>query len=41
MGGLDWNALPIVAEMFGVTDIERFITQLAAIRSSQEKQHGE
>ena len=32
MGGLDWAALPIVAEIFGVTDVEQFTTQLVALR---------
>lgn len=33
MGGmLDWNALPLVAEMFGIEDMETLIAQLAAIR---------
>lgn len=32
MGGLDWQALPIVVEILGITDIETFITQLIAIR---------
>lgn len=41
MGGLNWDALPIVSEMLGITDMEPFITQLAAIRdSSQETSHG-
>jgi hypothetical protein len=29
---LDWQALPILAEMYGVEDIECLIFQLAAIR---------
>lgn len=32
MGGLDWSALPIVAEMLGVTDIETLTSDLIAIR---------
>lgn len=33
MGGkLNWAALPIVAEMLGVIDIEILVTQLSAIR---------
>jgi hypothetical protein len=32
MGGIDWAALPIVVEMLGVTDVERLVRQLAAIR---------
>lgn len=34
MGGLDWQALDVVAEMLGVLDIETLITQLVAIRES-------
>lgn len=32
MGGIDWNALPLVAEMLGVVDVERLIADLMAIR---------
>lgn len=32
MGGLDWAALPAVAEMLGIDDPETFFVQLAAIR---------
>lgn len=32
MGGLDWAALPVVAEMLGVHDIESFVVTLAAVR---------
>ena len=32
MGGLDWQALPVVAEILGVDDLETFIARLAAIR---------
>lgn len=35
MGGLDWQALPIVAEIHGITDIESFIVQLVTIRDWQ------
>ncbi len=34
MGGLDWNAIDVVAEMLGILDIETLITQLVAIRDS-------
>jgi hypothetical protein len=34
MRGLDWHALPIIAEALGVTDIEMFIEQLITIRES-------
>lgn len=36
MGGeLDWVALPVIAEMLGIEDIEKTIVQLAAIRDWQ------
>jgi len=35
MGGLDWAALPVVAEMLGVSDVERLIRQLVTIRQFQ------
>lgn len=38
MGGLDWQALPIIAEMFGIDDIETFIVQLTTIRDWQRDQ---
>lgn len=34
-GAIDWQALPIVAEILGVEDIEMLITHLIAIRSSK------
>jgi hypothetical protein len=36
MGGLNWSALPIVAEMIGVEDIELLIEQLVIIRNKQK-----
>jgi hypothetical protein len=35
MGGLDWVALPIVAELFGIDDIDALIHQLATLRDHQ------
>lgn len=32
---LDWAALPIVAELFGIDDVETLITQLVALRDHQ------
>lgn len=37
MGGLDWAALPVVAEMLGVNDIEALITDLTVIRDFQNR----
>lgn len=39
MGGLDWQALPLVAELIGVEDIEQLVADLVVIRdhvSAQE-----
>lgn len=36
MRGLDWTALPIVAEVLGVTDVELLIVQLCALRDNPE-----
>lgn len=35
MGGLDWAALPAVADLLGVQDIDTFIGLLVAIRDDQ------
>ena len=35
MGGLDWAALPVVAEVLGVQDIELLLIELIAIREYQ------
>ena len=32
MGGIDWAALPIVAELLGIADIEKLNVQLVALR---------
>lgn len=37
MGGLDWQALPVVVEMLGITDIESLILALAQIRDSKNR----
>lgn len=37
MGGLDWAALPVIAEMLGVTDVEQLINQLLAIREFRSR----
>lgn len=31
-GGLDWNALPILVEIYGVKDVEALIAQLILMR---------
>lgn len=35
MGGIDWTALPAVAELLGIRDLDILIHQLAVIRDSQ------
>ena len=37
MGGIDWAALPVVAEMLGIEDIETLVSQLVAIRDAQRE----
>lgn len=37
MDGIDWNALPVVAEMLGVRDVEMLIARLVAIRGHANK----
>jgi hypothetical protein len=33
MGGqIDWNALPVICELLGVSDIEKLVVQLIVIR---------
>lgn len=34
-GALDWSALPVVAEILGIEDIEMFVHRLAAVRDWQ------
>jgi hypothetical protein len=31
-GAIDWTALPIIAEIYGIDDIELFVAKLDAIR---------
>lgn len=42
MGGtIDWSAIPIIAEMFGVIDVESLIMQVVTIRTWQDEQNKE
>ena len=34
-GAIDWSALPVIAEMLGIDDMEALITRLATIRDWQ------
>jgi hypothetical protein len=37
MGGLDWSALPVVAEVLGISDVEKLIRHLVTIRQFQTR----
>lgn len=36
-GGIDWSALPILAEIHGITDIELLVEQLILIRTHRRE----
>jgi len=38
--GLDWQALPLLVEVHGVTDIETLIAELVAIREFMGERDG-
>lgn len=38
--GLDWQALPLLIELHGITDIDTFIAEMVAIRNFQESLDG-
>ncbi|MBK8916490.1 MAG: hypothetical protein IPM64_18135 [Phycisphaerales bacterium] len=39
MGGeVNWIALPVIAEMFGVVDVECFLARLIALRDHMQRQ---
>jgi hypothetical protein len=38
-GGMEWSAIPIVADVLGIRDVERLIHQLVAIRDRQNREH--
>ena len=40
MQGIDWVALPIVCEMFGIVDPDLLIVELIAIRDHMGRQSG-
>jgi hypothetical protein len=35
LGGLDWNGLPVVAEMLGIEDVDQLVRDLVTIRQYQ------
>lgn len=38
LGGVEWQGIPVVAEMLGIEDVEKLVHQLIAIRDHQAKQ---
>ena len=41
MGGMDWAALPVIAEMLGVKNIDALIMDLTVIRDWQNRSRDE
>lgn len=39
-GAIDWGALPVVADLMGIDDIEDLVTRLATIRDWQATNGG-
>jgi hypothetical protein len=39
-GAIDWHALPVVAEILGITDIDVFLARLLAVRRTTRRIHG-
>lgn len=37
MGGIDWAAMPVVAEILGIQDIENLIIQLLEIKEFKSR----
>jgi hypothetical protein len=40
MGGIEWQALPIICDILGVCDVDNLVYQLIAIRDSMRKKDG-
>jgi hypothetical protein len=40
MGGLDWSALPVIAAMLDVDDVERLVRGLVQLRDWQAESKG-
>lgn len=38
--GLDWQAIPLLADLHGVTDLETLVAELIAIREFMDEQNG-
>ncbi len=36
LGGIDWAGLPLVAEMFGIDDVEQLVRDLVTVREFQK-----
>lgn len=39
-GAIDWHALPVIAEMLGIVELEPFIARLLAVRRTTRRIHG-
>jgi hypothetical protein len=39
-GGLDWQALDLLVEVHGITDVETMLAELMAIRDFMERDRG-
>jgi len=37
MDGIDWAAIPLMVERFGIEDVDVFVTQLVAIRLHNDR----
>lgn len=37
-GQIDWPALPMVADLIGITDLEWLVASLVAIRTHQQRE---
>lgn len=40
MGGIQWDALPIIIELLGIDDVALFIEHLTIIRNYQNRHGG-
>lgn len=38
MGGIDWSALPLMVELYGVDDVPAFVQRLRAIRDGMREE---
>lgn len=40
MGGIDWSALPVVAELIGIDDVELLVDGLMQIKAKEAERNG-